>query len=95
MAERFSLLNSQEISVLSDKSSYVNTTRTTKTWINIFRQWDTLRSKDTELEKYDAVAMDTVTVLSQFYGEIRKCDGSDYEPDSLRCRGTLPIKVSS
>ena len=47
-----------------------------------FRQWATLRSKDTELEKYDAVAMDTV--LSQFYGEIRKCDGSDYEPDSLR-----------
>ena len=47
-----------------------------------FLQWVHERSINPNLEETDAESLDEV--LSQFFGEIRKQDGREYEPDSLR-----------
>ena len=45
-------------------------------------KWATERGKEKNLEAYECVDLDKT--LSQFYAEVRKESGEDYEPDSLR-----------
>ena len=49
---------------------------------NAYQSWAKERSKKPDLENYTANELDTV--LSQFYAELTKKDGKEYEPDSLR-----------
>jgi len=59
-----------------------NTKKRIKTWLNAYRKWATLNGKNENLEEYQPVELNTI--LCQFYREVRKKDGSDYEPVCLR-----------
>ena len=82
MAGRFALLNENELKKLTDKCKNRNTTYSTQTWINSYRAWAIERQKNVDLEQYSPLELNRV--LCQFYAELRKADGSEYEPDSLR-----------
>ena len=83
MADRFPVLDSSAILKISgDCEKSKNTKFSTNTWVNTYRSWAKVRGNMEQMEKYSAKELNNV--LGQFYGEIRKKDGSDYEPDCLR-----------
>ena len=82
MAGRFALLDETELKKLTDKCKNRNTTYLTQTWINSHRAWAIERQKNVDLEQYSLLELNRV--LCQFYAELRKAGGSEYEPDSLR-----------
>ena len=47
-----------------------NTKKSTKTWLTVWTTWAEAKERDEKLQK--------------FFAKVRKKDGSDYEPDSLR-----------
>ena len=67
---------------ICEGGSSKNTARTTKTWMSVWRNWCKARSTNDSIDSYDPVALDGL--LTRFYAEIRKQDGSEYEPESLR-----------
>ena len=77
MAARF-----PEIQQLTEKAVNKNTVKTTKTWINVWKMWAESKGLKNDIVKYEAKELDEC--LSRFFAEIRKSDGSDYEPDSVR-----------
>lgn len=82
MADRFTLLSESDLKKLEDKSYNKNMQRSTINWISIFKEWALIRGKNVNLEEYEPQEMDSV--LRVFYAELRKKDGNNYEPDSLR-----------
>ena len=83
MLARFSLLTENEINLLADNSKNSNTVKSTNTWLTVFRSWCDGRGIDCNLESYDDNKVELDAVLQRFYGEVRKQNGDDYEPDSL------------
>ena len=79
---RFALLSEEETAKLSENARNQNTIRSTKTWLCVYEKWATLRGMKKDLEMYDVAQLNDV--LANFFGEIRKANGDDYEPDSLR-----------
>ena len=59
-----------------------NTARATKTWMSAWAEWCKARNINVNMESYCLQALDGL--LNKFYVEIRKKNGTDYEPDSLR-----------
>ena len=54
-------------------------------------KWATERGKEKNLEAYECVDPDKT--LSQFYAEVRKESGEDYEPDLLSHASSLEATV--
>ena len=79
---RFLVVPQVEIIEICEGGSSKNTPRTTKTWMTVWRNWCKARSTNDSIDSYDPVALDGL--LTRFYAEIRKQDGSEYEPESLR-----------
>ena len=66
-----------------DKNTNKNTLTSTNAWVRRFEGWRNARGIDHELLIHKSVAeMDNI--LGHFYAELRKEDGSGYEPESLR-----------
>ena len=69
------------------KSSYEeaavnkNTTKLTETWLRTYLEWVNEKTKPKSTENLSPEDFDEV--LGDFYTEIKKKDGSDYEPESL------------
>ena len=82
MAFRFGIVDEEGIDELKELSENENTKKSTEQWKNVFVKWATERGKEKNLEAYECVDLDKT--LSQFYAEVRKESGEDYEPDSLR-----------
>ena len=80
---RFQLLSDEDMKRLSDKASNVNTKWSTKNWLSTFTAWASVRGKNPKLEEYVVDKSEMDNVLSFFFGELRKKNGKDYEPDSL------------
>ena len=59
-----------------------NTRRSVDKWVNVYKKWATQQSINQNLEYFDGDYLDEV--LRKFYTEVRKKDGTDYEPESLR-----------
>ena len=74
------LTNEKEIETLKRKTKGSNTTCSTNTWVNTYKAWAKERGKI--LKKYNPTELNKV--LSEFYPELRKKDGSNYEPECLR-----------
>ena len=55
--------------------------------VKIFKQWAHKRSINANLEEIEVESLDEV--LSQFYGDIRKQDGKECQPYSLRVMQSL------
>lgn len=65
-----------------DKNKNRNTTKTTATWVNRFETWRNVRKLPHALEDIPESELDGI--LQRFFAELRKQDGGEYEPDSLR-----------
>ena len=63
------------------KSLNSNTAKTTNTWYNAFRSWALERNVHADNENIPPVQLNEI--LEIFYAELRKKDGSEYEPESL------------
>ena len=81
MASRFGIVDEEGIEELKELSENKNTKKSTEQWKNIFVKWATERGKEKNLEVYEWVDLDKT--LSQFYAEVGKESGEDYEPNSL------------
>ena len=79
---RFVASNEDEIKELEVKSKNKNTTRSTNTWVNTFNKWAQSRNIIPELSLFAPSELNNI--LRRFYTELRKENGTDYEPDSLR-----------
>ena len=79
--ERFPRLTEDEVDSFYAKASSHNTSRTTKTWINAYLSWAETRNQRQDIENLSPV--DLNAVLGQFYAELKKKNGEDYEPESL------------
>ena len=85
MAARFPEIYGEEIQKLAEKAVNKNTVKTTKTWMNVWKSWAESKGLNDDIVKYQAKEIDEIDEsLSRFFAEIRKSDGSDYEPYSLR-----------
>ena len=82
MACRFIEADDELIELLKCESENKNTKRSTGYWKRIFEKWAKTRGKEEQLESYDIPELNEA--LSQFYAELRKENGQDYEPDSLK-----------
>lgn len=79
--DAFATASTQELQRLLDKNTNKNTVKSTKTWVNRFETWQRVRG--IAVSSYsDPSQLDVI--LQQFYAELRKEDGSEYQPDSLR-----------
>ena len=56
--------------------------KSTVTWTNRFETWRKLRGITNELENIPENDLDNI--LQSFFAEIRKSDGTEYEPECLR-----------
>ena len=82
MASRFHTTSSTEIQTLKDKTRNKNTDHSTNTWTRIFKTWASERGQNEELSSYVPSDLDEVPL--NFYAELRKVDGQEYEPACLR-----------
>ena len=82
MACRFIEADDELIELLKCESENKNTKRSTGYWKGIFEKWAKTRGKEEQLESYDIPELNEA--LSQFYAELRKENGQEYEPDSLK-----------
>ena len=78
----FATASKSDLQTFADKTRNYNTTKTTLTWIKIFDTWRKARNIQERLENIPVDHLDEI--LQFFFAEVRKNDGSEYEPDSLR-----------
>ena len=85
MVSRFGIpvVDEEGLDQLKQLSKNENKKKSTEQWKNVFVKWATERGKEKNLKAYECVDLDKTT-LSQFYAQVRKESGEDYEPDSLR-----------
>ena len=79
---RFPVVSDEVIEELKSGTINHNTCRSTKTWLFVLQKWCQSRSISEKIEKLSPQELDKI--LSKFYAEVKKQDGEDYEPDSLR-----------
>ena len=95
MAFCFGIVDEEGIDELKELSENENTKKSTEQWKNVFVKWATERGKEKNLEAYECVDLDKT--LSQFYAEVRKESGEDYEPVTQSHAGslgaTLKVKI--
>ena len=82
MASRFEKVDNDFFEKLKEMSENENTKSSTEYSKNVFKKWATERNVNVNLEEYGCEALDQM--LSQFYAELRKENGDDYVPDSLK-----------
>ena len=80
--QRFAQLAPSELDEIVDNTINANTSKSTKTWLNVYSSWATVRGHSQDIHALPPVELNKV--LRQFFGEIRKKDGKEYEPDCLR-----------
>ena len=79
--ERFYCANSEHIESLINTSENKNTKDSTRNWLKQFEKWAVERKNEVNLEKYAAEELNST--LCEFFAELRKGNGDDYEPGSL------------
>ena len=67
---------------LKQNSENQNTKKSTTTWLNVWTSWAESKNFETNLLSYEGKQLHET--LQKFFAEIRKKDGSEYEPDSFR-----------
>ena len=64
-----------------DKSKNLNTTKATSQWMRVYLSWAEIKGAALEIESLPPV--DLNRLLQQFYAEVKRKDGKDYEPNSF------------
>jgi len=75
------MLPEEELASLRGKNQNQNTSKSTKTCLNVFNEWKVQRNEARKLE--DIPCHELNAILCRFFAEIRKKDGHEYEPESL------------
>ena len=79
---RFAERNEISIQGLKENAKNLSTTQSTNNWLKVFQSWAVNRGNDRNIENYTPEELNKI--LEVFYAEVRKQNGEDYEPDSLR-----------
>lgn len=79
---RFPVFSSEDISELKTVAINKNTSHSTKQWLAVFNSWR--ESRHLEINIVNMAPADLDKVLGQFYAEVKRKDGDDYEPESLK-----------
>ncbi|CAH3189950.1 unnamed protein product [Porites lobata] len=80
---RFPLTSNEQIQEQTIKEAEnKNTLRSTNTWMRVWYSWAKSRQITQSIETMAPATLDGV--LQNFYLEVRKQDGSEYEPNSLK-----------
>ena len=82
MADRLRESNNVLIQSLKENAKNKNTQQSTNNWLKFWKSWASQKGYGESMEKYEPEAMNKI--LEEFYATVRKKDGEDYEPDSLR-----------
>ena len=88
--QRFYRGNSEYIESLINASENKNTKDSTRNWLKQFEKWAVERKKEVNLEKYAAEELNST--LCEFFAELRKANGDDYELDVWHNRQTFEIQ---
>ena len=79
---RFPLSSHEIIQETLKDAENNNTNRSTTTWMRVWSSWAKSRNINVYMETVAPATLDEV--LQKFYLEVRKQDGTKYEPDSLK-----------
>lgn len=80
---RFPEVSTENIEELRSLAHNKNTSRSTKQWMNVFKSWCSARRiQNVNIETMAPEKLDKL--LERFYAEVKKQDGGDYEPESLK-----------
>ncbi|KAK3698710.1 hypothetical protein QZH41_001723 [Actinostola sp. cb2023] len=71
------------IGILKDNAKNENTSQSTRNWIKVFQSWAEKRGHHEKIENHAPEELNKLR-LEVFYAEVRKQNGENYEPDSLR-----------
>lgn len=82
MADRFPDCDAKELQQFKENAENSNTKKSTKTWVTVWTTWAEEKGYSPDIVSHEAKELDEM--LQKFFAEVRKKDGSDYEPDSLR-----------
>ena len=82
MADRFPDCDAKELQQFKENAENSNTKKSTKTWVTVWTAWAEEKGYSPDIVSHEAKELDEK--LQRFFAEVRKKDGSDYEPDSLR-----------
>lgn len=82
MASRFEDVTDSDVAALKDAAENLNTRKSTINWLRVFENWCDENALDKSTEKLSPKQLDKV--LERFYASVRKQDGTDYEPGSLK-----------
>ena len=82
MADRPGECNKVLIESLKENANNKNTQQSTNNWIKVWKSWASQKGYDESIENYEPEALNKI--VEEFYATVRKKDGEDYEPDSLR-----------
>ena len=77
---RFSVSDKQKASY-EEAAVNKNTKKSTETWLRTYLEWANEKKKPKSIESLSPEDLDEI--LRDFYTELKKKDGSDYEPESL------------
>ena len=80
--ERFPDCDPKQLQELKENAENTDTKKSTKTWLTVWTTWAEEKGYSPDIVSYEAKELDEK--LQKFFAEVRKKDGSDYEPDSLR-----------
>ena len=80
--ERFNEADESDIKFFIDSNRSANTKLSTSNWLKIYQLWARARGKEINPEKLEPYELNKT--LELFYAEVKKSNGKDYEPDSLR-----------
>ena len=82
MASRFEDVTDSDVAALKDAAENLNTRKSTVNWLRVFENWCDENALDKSAEKLPPEQLDKV--LGRFCAFVRKQDGTDYEPGSLK-----------
>ena len=85
-SSEFQHAGEEELEQIILKNVNGNTKRSTDTWIKRYSKWATERSQPIDISCLHPVRLDSI--LQKFYAELRKKNGDEYEPESLKVMQT-------
>ena len=81
MAERFGTFENVDAAYFMQNAKNENTEKCTIKWMRCYWEWAKCREKPSKIEEESPEALNSI--LKDFFTEVRKKDGTDYEPCSL------------
>ena len=78
---RFIKCDDKDTEFFKEASAAANTSKSTNTWVNVYKEWAKERGYERNINEYEPGELDEI--LKLFYVEVRKKDGTTYEPQCL------------